>query len=834
MNGWESAGDLMADGKVVIDTALNNKGFTNGINSMKKQADGLTSSVKKLGAVMAAAFSVKALIDFGKQAVELGSNVAEVQNVVDVAFGELSYKMEEFADSAVQSFGMSQLAAKKTASTYMAMAKGMGISEDAASDMALSLTGLSGDIASFYNISQELADTKLKSVFTGETETLKDLGVVMTQANLQAYALSQGITKNISDMTQAELVGLRYNFVLEQTALANGDFARTSNSWANQTRILSMQWQEFMSVIGQAIIKFLTPLVKILNEIVSGLISMANTLNTFISSIFGGANTQMEQTRETVQDITSGIEQSVENQNALTEATENTAKAQKKMLAGFDEINKLGGASDSSQVGAAGAALLPASAASQKIELEVDTDSAENSIERFLTSFLEIIEPLKNGVKEAFDAVKEPLDKLFGTFKGVWERIAKLGAPLKKWFDGDFTAFLQTFVSTVGGIIGGLLETFNMVFGGIWSTIVEPCFKKFVEEILPMLTEFAGSVTTTIGTLFEEVNKLFLILWKEGIEPALVIIQEIWDGLWTGVIETWEEYGEPIFAGIDEAITGTSETLENIWKTVIKPVWDEICKTVDELWREHIEPLWKKICEFVAELILAAEEIYNECILPIVNWVVEKLGPPVTKVINTITRICGELFGVIFDAVGDLVESLKGVIKFIKGVFTGDWEEAWEGIKQFFKGIWDSFYGLVQYPINKIIDGINYLWDKLYGALRDVVNGVGDAIGFLGDLIGQDWGFEIPEEAPKIPHLAQGAVIPPNREFMAVLGDQKSGYNIEAPEALLRRIVREESGGSGGGDNTLIMEIEGRQFAKLVYKYGSKESRRVGVRLVEV
>ena len=363
MNGWESAGDLMADGKVVIDTALNNKGFTNGINSMKKQADGLTSSVKKLGAVMAAAFSVKALIDFGKQAVELGSNVAEVQNVVDVAFGELSYKMEEFADSAVQSFGMSQLAAKKTASTYMAMAKGMGISEDAASDMALSLTGLSGDIASFYNISQELADTKLKSVFTGETETLKDLGVVMTQANLQAYALSQGITKNISDMTQAELVGLRYNFVLEQTALANGDFARTSNSWANQTRILSMQWQEFMSVIGQAIIKFLTPLVKILNEIVSGLISMANTLNTFISSIFGGANTQMEQTRETVQDITSGIEQSVENQNALTEATENTAKAQKKMLAGFDEINKLGDSSGETSSDT-GSALLPVASVS--------------------------------------------------------------------------------------------------------------------------------------------------------------------------------------------------------------------------------------------------------------------------------------------------------------------------------------------------------------------------------------------------------------------------------------------------------------------------------------
>ena len=150
----------MTDGKVIISTALDNTGLKAGIN-------GLPNALKKIGGLVAAAFSIGALVKFGKQAIELGSDIAEVQNVVDTAFGDMAYKIEDFAKSSIQNFGMSQLSAKKTASTYMAMARGMGMEEKAASDMSISLTALTGDVASFYNISQELADVKLKSVFTG-------------------------------------------------------------------------------------------------------------------------------------------------------------------------------------------------------------------------------------------------------------------------------------------------------------------------------------------------------------------------------------------------------------------------------------------------------------------------------------------------------------------------------------------------------------------------------------------------------------------------------------------------------------------------------------------
>lgn len=219
------------------------------------------------------------LLKLGKEALQVASDLTEVQNIVDVAFGSMAWKAEKFSKSALEAFGMSELSAKKTSGTYMTMAKSAGINENAASDMAVTLAGLTGDVASFYNISQNLADVRLKSVFTGETETLKELGVVMTQTNLQAYALSQGINKNISDMNQAEQTTLRYNFVLDRLAFVQGDFARTSSSWANQIRILQECFKQLLGIIGNGLIAALTPVVQFLNMIISKLITFANVVS---------------------------------------------------------------------------------------------------------------------------------------------------------------------------------------------------------------------------------------------------------------------------------------------------------------------------------------------------------------------------------------------------------------------------------------------------------------------------------------------------------------------------------------------------------------------------
>ena len=171
------------------------------ISSMKSAFSSLGKTASRLGGVLTRVLGPISFIYLAKECMELGSSVREVQNVVDTAFGSMAYKMESFANSSIKNFGMSELAAKKTGSTYMAMAKSIGISTDKASDMAVTLTGLTGDVASFYNISQDIASTRLKAVFTGETEAIKELGVVMTQTNLEQFALSRGISKSISAMT---------------------------------------------------------------------------------------------------------------------------------------------------------------------------------------------------------------------------------------------------------------------------------------------------------------------------------------------------------------------------------------------------------------------------------------------------------------------------------------------------------------------------------------------------------------------------------------------------------------------------------------------------------
>lgn len=231
-------------------------GLTKELNGVKKQLNGLTkatkttstqmsNSFKGLGSKLVKYLSVTAIVTglykIGKAAVSAASDLAEVQNVVDVSFGSASEEINKFAQNAITQFGITEYQAKKCASTFMAMSNGMGINAEAGKKMSVQLTGLAADMASFYNVSQDVAETALKSVFTGETETLKKFGVVMTEANLEAYRLAQGITKSYSDMSQAEKVALRYNFVLRSTANAQNDYARTSGSWANQLRLLTNQ-----------------------------------------------------------------------------------------------------------------------------------------------------------------------------------------------------------------------------------------------------------------------------------------------------------------------------------------------------------------------------------------------------------------------------------------------------------------------------------------------------------------------------------------------------------------------------------------------------------------
>lgn len=220
----------------------------------------------------------------GKQGVELASDLEEVQNVVDVTFGqEGAKKIGSFADRALQSFGVTELEAKKFSGTFGALMKGAGVSGEALETMSQNLTALSGDMASFHNLSAEEAFEKLRSGISGETEPLKQLGINMSVANMEAFALSKGIGKSFSAMTQGEKTMLRYQYLMEKTADVQGDFARTSDSFSNQQKLLKANISQLAAEAAKGLLPVLTKGTKAMNDFLAS--SEGEELKTLIGRV---------------------------------------------------------------------------------------------------------------------------------------------------------------------------------------------------------------------------------------------------------------------------------------------------------------------------------------------------------------------------------------------------------------------------------------------------------------------------------------------------------------------------------------------------------------------
>ncbi len=263
----------MADGQVVFDISADGKKAYATIDDVTRamakagkdwektaedSAEGMQKSFAKaldINRVKDWALQAgKALLDFGKEALSAASDLEEVQNVVDVTFGENAAKIDSWAKTAISQFGLTETKAKQFASTLGAMMKSAGVSGDSIVSMSENMAGLAADMASFYNLDFETAFQKIRSGISGETEPLKQLGINMSVANLNAYALKQGLEKTFDQMTQGEQTMLRYQYIMSATADAQGDFARTSDGFANSQRLLESNFEQLQVKAGQLLV----------------------------------------------------------------------------------------------------------------------------------------------------------------------------------------------------------------------------------------------------------------------------------------------------------------------------------------------------------------------------------------------------------------------------------------------------------------------------------------------------------------------------------------------------------------------------------------------------
>lgn len=802
----------MADGKVTISTALDNSGFKRGVNQVSGSLGGLRSIAGKLAAALAAAFAVQKVIQFGAACIQLGSDVAEVQNVVDVSFGGMAYKMEEFADTAITSFGMSELAAKKTGSTYMAMAKGMGVADEAASDMAIALTGLSGDVASFFNLSQEDAAYKLRSIFTGETEALKDLGVVMTQANLQQYAMANGMNSNIQAMSQAERVALQYSFVMNSLKLAQGDFLRTQDSWANQTRILSMQWQQFMSIIGQALTTVLLPVVKMLNTIVAALINMANAFNAVITSIFGGAQKQIQATGAAIEGANAGIASSAgaaaAGEQELADGTKAAAKAAKTATASIDELNVLqqdtgsaGSGGSSSGGGVGGGGLIPGASMDEAQEVPPVLEKIKKLIEDVGQLFAPSIAAWGSAFQQLAGAAKSSWGIIQESAMKLWDSALR---PLGEYLLGDF----------IPNVTNAFSETFAPIFADVGSLIME---------------QFALQFQWACDLIGDLINSFLL--------PMFGFLQQVIQDMFAGIKGAWDVYGQPIMDGLALGFQSVRDILSDVYYNLVKPVLEEIMQQIDWLWSEHLKPLWDNLMEFFgafAEMVLA---IWNEYIFPWVQQMVDIFAPILSEAIKFVVDAFATAFARISDTVSAVIRILKGLCEFVTGVFTGDWEKAWNGIKDIFGGVWDGIVGVLKGAVNTVIDMINAVLRAValgVNAIIDKINALSFTVpDWVQGIGGETIGFNFAKfDPPQIPKLARGAVLPANNPFLAVVGDQRRGTNVEAPlETITQAVIAALSQLGGAQEFTASQPIEVKLDGQVLYRAMAKIEANRGAKI---
>ena len=803
---------IRTDGSIIIDTNINTAGFGKGAAGLKSQFQGLGKAAGKLGMVIAAAFSVKAILSFGKEAVALGSDLQEVQNVVDVTFTTMNEQINAFAKNAAATAGLSETMAKRYAGTFGAMAKSFRFSEEEAYDMATALTQLSGDVASFYNISQDMAYTKLKSVFTGETESLKDLGVVMTQTALDDFAMRKGMGKTVSQMTEQEKVALRYQFVLEQLSGAGGDFVRTQDGWANQTRILNLQLEQLKATVGQGLINALTPVLKLINNLIGRLQVLADGFKALTESIFGNAGTGSG-TGTAIGDVT-------ENTEALGEATEEAGKKAEKFLAPFDEITKISaGANDSDGEGAATGA---AQGAAVAVTAEV-TDNITPKLEGMVTRIKDLFLDLSNRITslfapavaswgEAFQsilpAVWSTADQIGLIFGDLWESalVPFGGYVLNDFIPSIVNTFSTDFAPVFASVLPDALHTAASVTGSASGLIAKGL--ELVQTTLDRVKRVVSVFGDTFAPVFADILPVAMDTFAKNFENKTKIAEEALGWLNEGfakverfftemcasVSNTWDKYGGELLAEFETFADNAWDTWWRFYDAIIKPVLDKLSQAVDAVWDESLKPLWDKVASFVASVSADILHIYNKVLKPVLDWIIGKIAPRVESLADRIIKAVKDAVKIVSGVIGGILDNIRewfdGLVRFIDGALAGDWKKAWEGLCDMFGAAWDNVVNMAKGAVNAVIWVINQLIAAVYDGISGIVNSLGGVVKDIGALLGKNnWGFSIPSQPPEIPYLARGAVIPPNAPFMAVLGDQRHGTNIEAPLSTIQEAV---------------------------------------------
>jgi hypothetical protein len=781
--------------KVGADISGLSSGMSKAQSDMKDNINGMLDTVKTLALAGAASFTALAVAG-----VSAASSLNETQNIINTTFGKSSAQIDAWAQNASAAYGMNESSALKYVGTMGAMFNGMGVTTAQAQQMSESITGLAGDMASFYNMSTDDAFSKLQAGIAGQTKPLRDLGINMSTANLQAYALSQGITTAYSKMDQGQQTMLRYNYLMQATNLSQGDFARTSGSYANQMRVFQANMEDMTVALGQAVIPIIQAALPWINMFMQAVVNAATVFTKWVDSMLGlkyqattaaAASTSLADAQN---NVTTGI-------NNVTAA----ATAAKKAVSGIDELNILqnnttaGGTGAGTGADATPSVSTPSAGAATPTAMNVSVGIVgEGAIKAFKAAMADAwqwIVKYQDGLK----AVASVIGVFF--LPALLKSISAVGVDGIKAFAGGVKAIIEygaagweSVASTMANIEAWVVEK---------ATLLEDISFKIEDKVQTLATAAAHYVMS--GALWEDVTAWIAAKAQLVASTAATIGQKAatlasaaaakvaaaaqW--LLNAAMEA-NPIGIVVIAivalvAILVTLWNTNKGFRDFWISAwddMKKSWDGFSSMITSVWKTTLAPFG----DFLKDLF-------------------------VTKLQNIVSTVKG-----IISSVKDI---FNGLVDFFTGVFTGNWKKAFQGISEVTGGVFSGIGTLIKAPLNTVIDGINTMLAGVNG-----IAGLASKIPGLSFLKGAT--------IPQIPKLAQGGII--DKPTVAMIGEagteavvplKNTGFINTLAAAVASAVLT--TGQSGNGDINVTMQIDGNVFGKLCVKAINGQTRKLGV-----
>ena len=449
----------------------------------------------------------------------------------------------------------------------------------------------------------------------------------------------------------------------------------------------------------------------------------------------------------------SSMKQTAKGINAVGSAAGSTSKQAdkaKRSLAGFDEIERL-----DAKTGSNGGANYNFD------HIASPLGGITDKLKNFWSTFQTLLAPSVAAWSAAWEQIRNAAS-------AVWPEVQQ--AALAFWNEGLSPLLTYLSGTFAPGVINAFSEAFAPIVGGVASTAI---------YVLADLFTWACGIGT------DAINGVLI--------PALDLLLQIWQDLMSGIKTAWDTYGQPLMDGVILAFQNLEDLATLLWEAIVKPILQNLISVLQQLWSSHLKPLWDDILLLVASVANCLLDLWNNLLAPVAKWIIATFGPAFAEVFNAIADVVGVAVGAIADAIDLAVVVLRGLTDFLSAVFRGNWDAAWQAIGNTVSTVWDKMTNAIKTAVNGIIAFINRMISAVVTGINAVINALNGLSFDLPDIFGGGHvGFHISTlTAPQIPYLAQGAVIPANREFLAVLGDQSHGTNVEAPLDTIKQAVAE-------------------------------------------